>query len=96
MNLINLLQAKREDILEVAAKWGARNVRLFGSVARGEELAQSDVDFLVQMGPGRSLIDLVGLWQDLEELLDCKVDAITDGGVSPHMQNRIYAEAIAL
>jgi uncharacterized protein len=90
------LQARREEILRIAAQHGARNVRLFGSAARGETKASSDLDFLVEMEEGRSLLDLVGLWQDLEELLDCQVDVITDGGVSPYLRRTIYAEAVPL
>ena len=90
------LQARREEILRLAAQHGARNVRRFGSAARGEAKASSDLDFLVEMEEGRSLLDLVGLWQDLEELLGCKVDVITDGGVSPYLRGTIYAEAVPL
>lgn len=72
------LQAIRQDILRVAAQHGARNVRLFGSAARGEDRPGSDLDLLVDMESGRSLLDLVALGQDLEELLHRKVDVITD------------------
>jgi predicted nucleotidyltransferase len=71
-------------------------VRVFGSVVRGESDALSDVDLLVEMEPGRSLIDLVGLWQDLEDMLGTTVDVLSDGGVSPHLRERIYAEAVSL
>jgi predicted nucleotidyltransferase len=90
------LRARREEILRFAAEHGARNVRVFGSVVRGESDASSDVDLLVEMEPGRSLIDLVGLWQDLEDMLDTHVDVLSDGGVSPHLRDRIYAEAVSL
>ncbi len=80
----------------MATQHGASNVRVFGSVAReGEQLA-NDVDFLVQMQRGRALLDLVGLWQDLEELLDCKVDVVTEEGVSPYLRERIFKEAVSL
>ena len=72
------LQAIRQDILRVAAQHGARNVRLFGSAARGEDRPGSDLDLLVDMESGRSLLDLVALGQNLEELLHRKVDVITD------------------
>ena len=91
-----LLTSKREQILRLAATHGARNVRIFGSAARGEAGAESDLDLLVEMEQGRSLLDLVGFWQDLEELLGRRVDVITDGGVSPYLRDRIYAEAIPL
>jgi uncharacterized protein len=96
MDLKSKLQDKRQEILALAAKHGAYNVRLFGSVARGEATETSDLDFLVTMEKGRSLLDLIGLWQDLEELFGCKVDVITDGGISPYLKDRIYAEAIPL
>ncbi len=79
-----------------AATHGARNVRVFGSVVRGDADAASDVDLLVEMEPGRSLLDLVGLWQDLEDLLGTHVDVLSDGGVSPHLLERIYGEAVPL
>jgi uncharacterized protein len=90
------LRARREEIVRCATEHGARNVRVFGSTARGESGAKSDVDLLVEMEPGRSLIDLVGLWQGLEDLLGAHVDVLSDGGVSPHLRERIYAEAAPL
>jgi predicted nucleotidyltransferase len=90
------LRVRRREILGFAASHGARNARVFGSAARGEAGATSDVDLLVEMEPGRSLLDLVGLWQDLEDLLGTHVDVLSDGGVSPHLRERIYAEAVPL
>lgn len=87
---------RRNEILKLAAKHGAKNIRIFGSVARGEGGPASDVDFLVDMEEGRNLLDLVGFWQDLQELLGCHVDVIIDGGISPYLRERIYAEAILL
>jgi hypothetical protein len=87
---------KRDAILRLAEHHGATNVRVFGSVARGEEGPDSDIDLLVTMGNGRSYFDLVGLWQDLEELLGRKVDVVTDGGLSPYLKDRILAEAVPL
>jgi len=87
------LRARRHEILQIAARHGARDVRIFGSVVRGEAGSGSDVDVLVDMEQGRSLLDLVAFWQDLEELLACKVDVVTDGGISPYLRDRIYAEA---
>ena len=96
MDVIESLRLKREDILGLAAMYGARDVRLFGSVARQDAGPKNDVDFLVDMEPGRSFLDLVAFWQELEELLGCKVDVITDGGVSPYLRSKIYAEAVPL
>jgi predicted nucleotidyltransferase len=76
------LRVRRGEILDYAASHGAQNVRVFGSAARGGVDATSDVDLLVEMEPGRSLLDLVGLWQDLEDLLGTHVDVLSDGGVS--------------
>ena len=90
------LRVRRTEILGFAASRGARNVRVFGSAARGDAGPTSDVDLLVEMETGRSLLDLVGLWQDLEDLLGTRVDVLSDGGVSPHLRERIYAEAVPL
>lgn len=90
------LRARREQILSCAAIHGARNVRVFGSIARGEAEADSDIDLLVKMDQGRSLLDLVGLWQELEDLLGAHVDVLSEGGVSPHLRERIFADAVAL
>ena len=87
---------RRQEILGYATSHGARNVRVFGSTARGDVGANSDIDLLVEMEPGRSLLDLVGLWQDLEGLLGTHVDVLSEGGVSPHLRERIYAEAVPL
>jgi hypothetical protein len=87
------LRARRQDILRVAARHGARNVRLFGSAARGEDRPGSDLDLLVDMESGRSLLDLVALGQDLEELLHRKVDVITDSSVHPAIRPHILADA---
>ena len=86
----------KTGILEIAEKFGARNIRLFGSVARGESAAKSDLDLLVEMESGRSYFDLIGFWQEIEEYLGCHVDVITDGGVNPHIRENIYKDAIPL
>jgi len=91
-----LLQTKRDDILRIAARYGASNVRIFGSVARGEADEKSDIDFLVNMESGRSLFDLGGLLSDLEDLLGCNVDVVTEDGLRERIRNRVLQEAIAL
>lgn len=83
----------RREILRIAARHGAHNVRLFGSTARGEDRPESDLDLLVDMESGRSLLDLVGLGQDLEDLLQRKVDVLTETSVHPALRARILAEA---
>lgn len=96
MGLDELLKTKRGEILCIAARHGARNVRVFGSVARGEAGDQSDVDFLVEMGPERSLMDLGGLLTDLEELLGRRVDVVEPEGLHPYLKPKILKEAVAL
>ena len=93
MNVSELVKAKREEILKIAAKHGARNVRVFGSVARGEAGPESDIDLLVDMEPGRSLLDLGGLWSDLNELLGRKVDIVTENSIYWLLRRRILKEA---
>jgi uncharacterized protein len=96
MMLKALLKEKREAILCICAKHGARNVRVFGSVARGEADEQSDIDLLVDMEPGRSLLDLGGLLMDLQSLLGQNVDVVTERGLKPRIRERVLAEAVAL
>jgi uncharacterized protein len=96
MKFSELLKDKREAILQIAAKHGARNVRVFGSVARGEADDQSDIDFLVDMEPGRSLLDLGGLLMDLQDLLGRNVDVVTERGLKPRIRERVLHEAVAL
>ena len=96
MGINELLKAKREDILRIAAKHGARRVRVFGSVARGEASAGSDVDFLVEFEPGRSLFDHAALLLDLEQLLGREVDVVTNRGLRTRIRERVLAEAVPL
>jgi predicted nucleotidyltransferase len=93
---LEALRSHRRRILELAARHGVRNVRVFGSTARGEAGPQSDIDLLVDVEPGRTLLDLIGFEQDLEEVLGCSVDVLTDAGLSPYLQERILTEAAAL
>ncbi|HXF05409.1 MAG TPA: nucleotidyltransferase family protein [Blastocatellia bacterium] len=96
MTLERLLKEKREEILKIAAKHGARNVRVFGSVARGEADEQSDIDLIVEFEPGRSLLDHAALWLELQELLGCKVDVVSERGIQPRIRDRVLREAIPL
>ena len=93
MTLLEQVQSKRGEILQLAARRGARNVRLFGSVARDEAGLDSDVDFLVDLEPGRSLLDLGGLLMDLQSLLGRKVDVVTETGLRPRLRPRVLREA---
>jgi predicted nucleotidyltransferase len=90
------LRQRRDDLLRVAAKWGATNLRVFGTVARGEATRESDIDFLVDLQPGRSLWDIGGLMYDLEQLLDRRADVGTASGLRDEIRERVLAEAVTL
>lgn len=90
------LPAIREDVRRIAAAHGAGNVRVFGSVGRGEQDASSDLDLLVDMAEGRSLFDLIALSNDLEESLGVDVDVVTEASLSPYIRDRVLDEAVAL
>jgi predicted nucleotidyltransferase len=96
MDLPKTVRMKRDQILQLAAKHGARNLRIFGSVARGEADQRSDVDLLVDLDPGRSLLDLGGLLMDLRELLGCPVDVVTEKGLRKRIRERVLKEAVPL
>ena len=96
MTAADLLTANRDEILRLASQHGAHHVRVFGSVARGEAGPTSDIDLLVKMDRGRSLLDLIELSQELEAVLNRKVDILTDEGLSPYLEQRIHAEAVPL
>lgn len=96
MKIDELLKSKRQDILAIAAKHGARNVRIFGSVARGEAGPDSDLDILVEMKPGTSLMDHIALMQDLEDLLGRKVDVVSDKALHWYIRDQVLAEATPL
>lgn len=94
MTMAAVLAEKRDDVLRIAAKYGAHHVRVFGSVAGGEADAQSDVDFLVDLEAGRSLLDLGGLQYELESLLHCPVDVVTERGLKARICERALREAV--
>jgi predicted nucleotidyltransferase len=81
------------EIERVARSHGAQSVRVFGSRARGDAGPESDLDLLVRLEPGRSLLDLIAIKQDLEDMLHCPVDVVTEAGLSPYLRDRILAEA---
>jgi predicted nucleotidyltransferase len=91
-----LVVTKREEIKQLAANYGAHNVRLFGSVARREARSDSDVDVLVDLEPDRSLFDLGGLLMELQNLLGCKVDIVTEQGLRPRIRERVLRDAVPL
>lgn len=90
------LKHKRDEIIKIAANHGAQNLRIFGSVARGEATQSSDLDVLIKLEPGRSLLDLVAIKQDLEDLLGCSVDVVTEDAVSPHIRDQVLKDAVSL
>jgi hypothetical protein len=85
---------RRHEILEIAKRHGASNVRVFGSVARGDAHETSDVDLLVRFEPGRSLLDHGALIDELEELLGIKVDVISEGGLRGRLRDRVLNEVV--
>ena len=93
---LETLRAKRQAILSLASKYGAYNVRVFGSIARGEATHDSDIDLLVSVEKGVSVFDLVGLWLDLQELLKQSVSLVPDESPDPDFQARILQDAVAL
>lgn len=93
---LEVLRAKRNDILQIAAHYGASNVRVFGSVARGHDDANSDIDFLVDLAPNRSLFDLGGLLMDLQTFLGQAVDVVTERGLRPRLRDHVLKDAIPL
>ena len=96
MTINQLLQTKRQEILALAKRHGAYNLRVFGSVVRGEATQASDVDFLVDMEQQRTLFDYVALIQELEDLLGCKVDVAEPDSLHPLIRERIIKEAILI
>jgi hypothetical protein len=90
---IDEIKKRKKEILALAAKYGASDIRVFGSVARGEAGADSDVDFLVSLEQGRSLFDLGGLLMDLQSLLHRKVDVVTEKGLHWYIRDRVIKEA---
>ncbi len=93
---IEELRNRRDEILQVATRHGARHVRIFGSVARDDADEKSDVDFLVDMEKGRSLLDLGGLLMDLQTLLGRRVDVVTEKGLRERIRSRVLREAVPL
>jgi len=96
MKLNEFLHVKRDEIFQIAKRYGVIRIRVFGSFARGEMTEFSDLDLLVAFQPGKSLLDLIGFKQDLEELLGRRVDIVSEGGVSPYLRARIFKEAVPL
>ena len=96
MKFDEVVMPNRDRIMQTAALYGAHSIRVFGSVARRQDDADSDIDFLVAMEPGRSLFDLGGLLMDLEKLLNTKVDVVTERGLKDRIRERVLNEAVPL
>jgi len=96
MGVNELLKEKREEILQLAARYGASNVRIFGSVARGQAGPESDIDFLIDLEPGRTLFDLGGFLYELRELLGIPVDVVPEKGVRENVRSNVIREAVPL
>jgi predicted nucleotidyltransferase len=94
--ILDELRERREEILAVARSRGASHVRVFGSVARGDDGLSSDVDFLVELEPTRTLLDLGGLVMDLRELLGREVDVVTERDLRPRVAARVAADVVEL
>ncbi len=93
MDIRAKLNDEREQVLRLAAQHGARKVRVFGSVARGDATSQSDVDLLVELGPEVSLLDHIALEQDLQDLLGTSVDVVNEKALHRSIRHRVLAEA---
>lgn len=96
MSINELLREKREDIFRLAAKYGVSNVRTFGSVARKQAGPESDIDFLIDMEPGRTLFDLGGFLYELQELLGIPVDVVPENGLRENVRSNVIREAVPL
>ncbi len=96
MGRLSELRSRRKEILEIAERHGAKNIRIFGSTARGEDTSSSDIDFLVDYGAKVSFLFPGGFLADLEKLLQCHIDVVTDRALRPPMKDIILREAIAL
>jgi predicted nucleotidyltransferase len=96
MGIREIIGQRKEQILATASRYGAFNVRIFGSVAEGTADENSDVDFLVELQPGRTLFDLGGLLMDLQKLLGRKVDVVTPNGLRERIRDDVLKQAVPL
>jgi hypothetical protein len=96
MATLKILHENRDEILRIASGHGGQDLRIFGSWARGEARPDSDIDILVKLDPGRSLLDLIAIEQDLEDLLGCKIDVLTEASISPHIREQVLKDAVRI
>lgn len=92
----NLLNKYKENIHKIAFSHGVRSIRVFGSFARGEENVYSDIDLLIELEPTRSLLDIISMKYEIEDLTGRKVDLVTTKGISPYLAEQIMKEAVSL
>ena len=96
MNTLSTIRQHRRQIEHISARHGVVRLRVFGSVARGEVTGTSDVDLLVKLDEARDLLDLIAFSQEVGEVIQCKVDAVSEDGLNPYLRDRILGEAISL
>ena len=96
MDINKVLRENRAEIMVIAGRYGARNVRVFGSVARGESGPESDLDLLIDLEPGRNLFDLGGFLYEIRELLGIPVDVVTEKGLREHVRSGVLEDAVPL
>ena len=96
MNIDEIIKRKRNEILKISTHYGAKEIKIFGSALKGEAKTNSDVDLLVELEPGRSLLDIIAIKQDLEDLLGCKVDIVTEAALSPYIRDEVLNQAVRL
>ena len=96
MSTLETLRTRKQEIERLASLHGVHNIRVFGSVARGEDTAESDIDLLIDMEESSSLLDLVGFQQELEVMLNRPADVLTENGINPYLRDSILGEAVAL
>ena len=93
---LDVIKEKRDEIIRIAEKHGASAVRVFGSVASGDNSADSDLDILVKMEDSRSLVDHVALIRELEEILECRVDVVPEDTLHSRIRQRVLSEAVPI
>ena len=96
MNINYIIKKFRKDILRITANHGAHNIKVFGSLVHRTAKKNSDVDLLIKLDTGRSLLDIIAIKQDLEDLLDCDVDVVTENALSPYIREKVIKEAVDL
>ncbi len=96
MMTLDAITERRVEICRLAERYRAGDVKVFGSVARGDNTVASDLDLLIKSRPGCSLFDLGGLLEDLQEMLGCRVDLVTEDGLKPRLRERVLREAVPL